>query len=199
MAATEARQCSSSRCVWALVDDNIVDHMRATRESNAKQWLFALIATLKHEDLVTVVVTLWAIWHARRKSIHEDIHQSPMTTHLFINQFIKELEDVGKQRPQTQQGSMSTRPSAIPRQPRPGTVKIFSASGRARSGDGAAAAAFVRDEEGRYMGSSALVVAGVKDEHCLSAISCREAQALAQDLMLQHIIIACEDRSLLEI
>jgi hypothetical protein len=37
------------------------------------------------------VVTLWAIWHARRKAIHENIFQRPLSTHGFIDRFVTEL------------------------------------------------------------------------------------------------------------
>jgi hypothetical protein len=41
-----------------------------------------------------MVVTLWAIWHARRKALHEGLFQSPLSTHSFIEKFISELDHV---------------------------------------------------------------------------------------------------------
>src|SRR4051812_3055088 len=122
-------ECSNSRCVWALVDDNIVDHILATRESNAKQWLFAMI--------LTVVVTLWALWHARRKIIHEDIHQSPMTIHLFVSKFIAELERVGKEHHTSLGRAMTIRSHAISMQIRKEELVLYAGGGKARSGGGA--------------------------------------------------------------
>jgi hypothetical protein len=40
-------------------------------EQDAKQWFFSMMNTLKQEDLTLCLVTLWAIWFARRKAIHE--------------------------------------------------------------------------------------------------------------------------------
>ena len=34
--------CNSSRCVWALLDDELVEHMTTNHCSNAKEWLFLL-------------------------------------------------------------------------------------------------------------------------------------------------------------
>jgi len=46
---------------------------------------------LPQDDLVRVCVTLWAIWYARRKAIHEQNFQSPLSTHYFVDRFIAEL------------------------------------------------------------------------------------------------------------
>jgi hypothetical protein len=59
-----------SRCVWALVDSDITEHMACSEEGDALAWLASLIKTLKNDDQVKVFVTLWAIWYARRKAIH---------------------------------------------------------------------------------------------------------------------------------
>jgi hypothetical protein len=45
----------------------------------------------EHDDFIRMAVTLWAIWHARRKAIHEDIYQSPQATHQFIESFLHDL------------------------------------------------------------------------------------------------------------
>jgi hypothetical protein len=39
----------------------------------------------KKEDLSKLFVTIWEIWHAKRKAIHEEIYQSPSTTMAFVN------------------------------------------------------------------------------------------------------------------
>jgi hypothetical protein len=51
-----------------------------------------MIETMKEEDLVHMVMTLWAIWHAKRKAVHMDIFQSPMATMGFVNWFLSDLE-----------------------------------------------------------------------------------------------------------
>jgi hypothetical protein len=33
-------------------------------------------------------VTLWVIWFARRKAIHEEVFQSPLSTHAFVEAFL---------------------------------------------------------------------------------------------------------------
>jgi hypothetical protein len=58
-------QCNLARCVWALTDEDITDHIALSTEANARQWLFFMIETMKKEDLVRMLVTLWAIWHAK--------------------------------------------------------------------------------------------------------------------------------------
>jgi hypothetical protein len=48
--------------------------------------------SMKKEDLIRMLVTLWAIWHAKRKVIFEDIYQCPMVTVAFVNRFLLDLE-----------------------------------------------------------------------------------------------------------
>lgn len=71
-----------SRCIWALVDEEITEHMIATTEHSAKQWVFQMMESMSHESSMKLAVTLWATWLARRKAIHEGVFQSPFSTRL---------------------------------------------------------------------------------------------------------------------
>ena len=57
-----------------------------------------------------------------------------------------------------------------------------------------AMSAVCRDEHGKYMGSSSLVLEGILDRHSLDVIACREGMALAEDLLVQDVIISCENK-----
>jgi hypothetical protein len=83
--------CMMARCVWALSDDEMVEHMCQVQERGARNWLFTMCDSLPQEKVSRMCVTLWAIWHARRKAIHEDIFQSPLSTHHFVENFLGEL------------------------------------------------------------------------------------------------------------
>jgi hypothetical protein len=43
-----------------------------------------------------LTVSMWAIWSARRKAIHEEIYQSPLYIHGFINSYLEELNGLSK-------------------------------------------------------------------------------------------------------
>jgi hypothetical protein len=66
--------------------------MMKTEKQDAKRWIFAMIKSLKHEDLIRCLVTLWAVWSARRKAIHEEVFQSSLFTHSFVESFLRDLE-----------------------------------------------------------------------------------------------------------
>ena len=53
-----------------------------------------MIDALPQDKLVSLTVTPWAIWSARRKAIHEAIFQSPLATYLFVQRFIADLESI---------------------------------------------------------------------------------------------------------
>lgn len=65
--------CTMSRCVWELVDEELAEHAAECRQRGAKNWLFYMLDSLPHPKFVKVAVTLWAIWTARRKAVHEGI------------------------------------------------------------------------------------------------------------------------------
>lgn len=67
-----------SRYMWALVDEEIHEHMIATTKTSAKQSLFQMIESMSHESFVKLAVTLWATWWARRKTIHEGVPKSAL-------------------------------------------------------------------------------------------------------------------------
>jgi hypothetical protein len=92
-------ECMMARCVWALTDEELLEHMCQVNEAQARTWLFSMIDTLTHNQLTRMCVTLWAIWQARRKAIHEDSFQSPLNTHCFIDSFIRELDQMKKPKP----------------------------------------------------------------------------------------------------
>jgi hypothetical protein len=56
--------CTMARCVWALVNPEIIKHMCRNEEGDARRWLALLIDTLSQEEQTRVFVTLWAILHA---------------------------------------------------------------------------------------------------------------------------------------
>ena len=81
-----------AKCVWALEKDEITDLIGELQEQGARAWLAHVFSELASDDLVRVVVTMWAIWYARRKTIHEAVFQSPLLTHSFISHYIADLE-----------------------------------------------------------------------------------------------------------
>lgn len=75
--------CNMTRCVWALVPEEVTEQLCEFQEPEARGWLASVTGKLSHFDCTWVVVTLWAIWYARRKAIHEGIFQSPLLTYML--------------------------------------------------------------------------------------------------------------------
>ena len=146
--------CTTSRCTWALVDDELTSQLVNTNETKAKQWLFTLIDSLSHDQFIMVAVTLLAIWTARRKTIHEHIFQTPRATHLFVRSFIQELSVLSENGAITITGgaargctySQATRQKAPPM----GYENIHVDVG-VRAGRGGSAAALCRFHNGAYL------------------------------------------------
>ena len=85
-----------ARSVWALADEEIVEVMCQNESHNAKDWIFQINSKLSHDQLVRMVITLWAIWGARRKAVYKDVFQSPMLTHLYIQSYWNDLQVLKK-------------------------------------------------------------------------------------------------------
>jgi hypothetical protein len=74
-----------------LANEEMVEHMSGPKEPSAKQWKFLMIETLSHEEFVTMVVTLVAIFYARKKIIFYGELQSTLTTHSLVESFLGDL------------------------------------------------------------------------------------------------------------
>ena len=85
-------ECNMARCVWALAKEETVEHICNIQEQNPKAWLAAVISSLPREESRRTMVTLWTLWHARRKAVYEDTFQSPLSTHNFVERFIADLD-----------------------------------------------------------------------------------------------------------
>ena len=81
-----------ARCVWALADEELTETIISIRTDDAKLWMLWLVDTLPSAELARLLVTMWAIWWARHRAIHDNQYQSPLSTHVFINNFLAELE-----------------------------------------------------------------------------------------------------------
>jgi hypothetical protein len=68
--------CAMAWSVYALLDEELVEHLSASLCHNAKEWIFLLFESFLYDQLATTVIALWAIWSARHKAIHEEIFQS---------------------------------------------------------------------------------------------------------------------------
>ena len=182
--------CTMSRCVWALLDESLIEHMCMNSCSDAKEWLFHMMETTTHEEFIKILLTLWAIWGARRKAIHESIYQSPVTIHGFVTSLIADLQMVNtkldKAAPNLQAAAPRWRP------PPEGWAKIYVDGGTNKIGSKGAAAVICRNNTGKYLGSSARVLNNCTDPATLEAIACCEALTLAEDLNIQKVIIACD-------
>lgn len=184
--------CLLARCVWALEDHDLVGHVISNQTEDPKLWLFWLFETTNQQDLARVLVTMWAIWWARRKAIHENEYQSPLSTMCFINRFMEDLEIANMRSPQKIKGS-TARPHAKVWLPPPGDAAKFNCDGGLSSlGEKGAAGVVCRDKNGKYLGASAVVYEGLSDPASLEAQACSEALALARDLNLQELVIASD-------
>ncbi|KAK1651107.1 hypothetical protein QYE76_068912 [Lolium multiflorum] len=87
-------ECNLARCIWALTDEDIIEHVAPACEPHARKWLFSMIETMNKTDLIRMLVTMWAIWHAKRKAVHEEVYQSPIATVTFVSRFLEDLGEV---------------------------------------------------------------------------------------------------------
>jgi len=175
--------------VWALQCDEIIEFIVSTQQQDARGWLHEAMKFLSHDELVRVIVTLWAIWYAKRKIIHENIHQSPLSTYYFVERFLADL-GTSKSTGNARQPTQAKQTRWIP--PPPGFVKINVDAALAKNSTKVTMAAVPRDEAGNFVGASVLVMEGISDSEMAEAMACREGMALASDLVLQKLRLATD-------
>lgn len=139
--------CNMSRAVWALADEELVEHVIMNRTDDARLWIFWLFDTLKQDELAVVLVTLWALWWARRRAIHDEEFQDPLSTWGFITRYSDEIQVSAKPKKVTvNQGTTRTRRKWIA--PEAGWFKVNVDGGFSRDGRKGAAAAVCHDDSG---------------------------------------------------
>lgn len=178
-----------ARCVWALEEEEITEQLGIIQIPNAKAWPTEIFKTFAGAPLVRVVVVLGAIWHARRKAIHEEIYQSPCNQMLCrsIPGRARMCSTTTKRQRKSQGGGGGGRmpPQWIP--PPVGMMKINVDASVSKNKKISSAVVVARNTAGVFLGASAIVLEGVTDLETMEVMACREGLALATDLGLQDI------------
>ena len=73
------------------MDDQLVEYLFTCRNDDARLWLMELMETTREDEFVRILVTLWSIWGARRKAIHEQEFHSPLSTFRFVERYLEDL------------------------------------------------------------------------------------------------------------
>lgn len=111
--------------------------------------------------------------------------QSPLSTHLFINHYLEEIRDQQKEKIQRRAAGVPQRPYWIP--PPTDVHKMNTDAAVSTSNSRGVVGVICRDDQGVFVGASAVVFEGITDPEILEALACSEALALATDLHLTKI------------
>lgn len=132
-----------AKVVWSLIDEELVEHLILGRHTDARLWLIELHESSGQDSFVKTIVTLWSIWWARWKAIHEEEFESPLITFSFIQRFLADLEQIPSKKTNVRSSLAVTsrRWSA----PSPGSIKIHVDAAIGRHEDRGAIAAICRD------------------------------------------------------
>ncbi|KAK1648736.1 hypothetical protein QYE76_066541 [Lolium multiflorum] len=148
-----------------------------------------MIKSLSQTEVTQVVVTMWALWHAKRKIIHEGLFQSPLSTHCFIQRFIADLEVLAPA-----PSSTSERGPVAPRwiPPPSGVAKVNVDAVVSKNSSIAVIVAVAWSTAGEFLGASSIVLKGLSNPETLEALACREGLSVAADLLLQRVRVAID-------
>jgi hypothetical protein len=156
---------------------------------DARVCLAEVMVALKHEELTWVVVRLWAIWYARRQALFENNFPSPFSANSFVERFISNLEMI---KPSTKQQQAVGDPATRWIKPPRGFAKVNVDAAISKNSSNTSAAAVARDEDGNFLGASALVLEGCADPETTEVVACRKGLALGSHLGLQTLQVASD-------
>ena len=124
--------------------------MSQNEDPNAKNWIFAMNDILSQKDFVLLVVTLWAVWKAKRKGIYEGVFQSPQATYQFIQSYLADLKTIEEPAAGSARTHRASRSQWIP--PPENFYKINVDAAVANNRGRGVAAAICRDQDGTFRG-----------------------------------------------
>lgn len=121
-------------------------------------------------------------------ALHEDIFQSPLSTHCFINSFLADIEVLAKPN-SGQNQSVVSRPTAW-LAPTVEHVKFNTDVAVMRNGSYGVVVAVSRDSVGTFLGVSCITFRNLSDPETLETMGVREASTLVEDLYVKKIHVA---------
>lgn len=170
-----------------------MEHMIASEHEDARLWLAVMQDSVSEQEFKTILVTLWAIWWARRKAKHEEIFQSPLSTFNFVQNYIAELDLVpAKQKTKPIRDSVSRTVLKRWLKGPLGVAKFNVDAAVSKNANFGVSVTICRDNHGKYLGGSVLVFEGLVDPESLEAHTCCEAFSLVEDLHLTRLRIATD-------
>lgn len=177
-----------SRSTWALSSEGILYQLSVHQEEDAREWI-SIKAELSSDDFIKFVVTLWAIWGARRKAIYEGIFKTPHAIHGFVSSYLLDIQVLSTSRPIP--STTVTHPTGWLAPP-DSHVKLNvdgAVGGRSKFG---AVGAICRSHDGTFLGASVCVFTNITDPATLETLAIREGLALAGDLHEDRVHIATD-------
>jgi len=181
-----------SRCIWALVDEEATELIASLRIADPMHWVFFICCNIPKTEGSRILITCCAIWHARRKAIHEGVFKSPFSIISMVNQLIQELAIVqefeSKMRIQHQPKIRTQCQIAIEQ----GTYKTNTDAAVDPANSKGAIAAVCRGSNGEFVAASAMNTTNVTDPETLEAMACLEALALAEDCAIKKMIVVSD-------
>ena len=185
--------CDMSKCVWALLDEELVEHIIACGHADARLWLMELMESTREEEFFQILIALWAIWSAHRKEIHEYIFHSPLTMFNFIQKFLGDQFLIPRRVAVFASSSAAVqRQRRVWRAPTQGCMKLNVDAAVSRNQDKGSCAVICRDGQGSFVGASVLVTRDLVQPESLEALAFSEALNLASALYLSKIQIATD-------
>jgi ribonuclease HI len=181
--------CTMSRCVWAQLDEEIIEIIASLCASDPKQWALFMCSNMAQVEGRRVLVTCWAIWQARRKAIYDGIFHSPLSTFNMVNRLLDELETLEKYQMKGMCQQLKKVNIRHCMAPESGQFKVNNDAAVARTSCIGTVGAICRDNHGNFIAASALTIPNITELETLEAMACVEALALAENCGIKNLTV----------
>ena len=159
---------------------------------------FHMCTNMPEEDGIRILLTCWAIWHARRKAIHEGKFQSPLATLGVVNRLINKLQISNEfQGWNSSNRSRHRKEDSYMDSPELSLHKLNGDATVSRKGSTGAVGAVCCNDQGMFVAASATVYP-LADVETLEAIACVEALALIEDCGIRKVKAALDCLSVIK-
>ncbi|GMI76104.1 hypothetical protein like AT4G29090 [Hibiscus trionum] len=184
-----SRDCFYAANIWSTLN---VHWPADIDQANFLEWLYLLFLNIKHFSNEVIAYTIWSLWHARNKWIHDKIWQRIEELITFVRGYDYEFRSL-----EVMLSHPNTSGSVIWSRPPLDWVKVNTDASFPQNPTSSFTGMVVRNDTGAVQGATYRVVTSSPSPFFTEALAVLHGLLFAQDLGFRKIILESDSKTVI--